>query len=67
MLSLLSSLPLPPSLSSSPVSLSPSPLPLSLPPLPQEQYEFCYKAVLEFLESFDSYANFSDWDVQDHA
>ena len=24
----------------------------------QSQYEFCYKTVLEFLVSFDTYANF---------
>ena len=25
----------------------------------QDQYDFCYKAVLEYLGSFDTYANFS--------
>ena len=24
----------------------------------QPQYEFCYKSVLEFLDSFDAYSNF---------
>ena len=24
----------------------------------QEQYEFCYKTVLEFLDSFELYSNF---------
>ena len=30
---------------------------LFLPPS-QEQYRFCYQAVIEFLDSFDHYSNF---------
>lgn len=27
-------------------------------PLPQEQYEFCYKVVQEYIDAFSDYANF---------
>lgn len=31
---------------------------LPSPPTPQEQYEFCYKVVQEYIDAFSDYANF---------
>lgn len=36
----------------------PTLFPIAVLPPSQEQYEFCYRTVLEYLDSFELYANF---------